>query len=131
MPTLPGTGPYIQKDQKKSDMANCFIGRGSERSSTNRYRLAWGELANKGTYTPDDVAFVSAEGNRSGRIPAFLGEVRRACEGGAVIITDVPYDRERSYNIGEREVARHLEFCEYYEASPGMWVRKPETATGI
>jgi hypothetical protein len=127
-PKLPGNSPYLAKDQKKSDQATCFIGRGSFRSSTKQYRIAWGKLANKKTYTDKDVVFVSAEGARTGRMPAFLEEINRACQAGAKIITDTPYDRQRTYNIGEREVERHLEACNYMEIQPGQWIRKPRTA---
>ena len=65
---LPVTGPYTAKDQRKANAANKFIGRGSPRSSTNAYAIAFGDAANCGEYTSEDVVFVSAEGARSGRI---------------------------------------------------------------
>lgn len=124
-PQLGNTGFYGAKDQAKSDRATCFIGRGSAHSSTHRYRLAWGELANKGTYTEKDIVFISAEGNRRGREPVPFVEIGRACEAGATIITDVKADRLRDYNCGEREVADHLtNSFGYHEVSDGQWMPK-------
>jgi hypothetical protein len=40
---------------------------------------------------------------------------------GATLITDTPTDRNRSYNIGEREVAEFLTKGGYEEVSPGTW----------
>lgn len=79
-------------------------------------------LANKGSYTPEDIVFVSAEGSRSGRLPVDVTELRCACEGGAKIITDVRYDRERSYNVGEREAASTLLQLGYHEVRDGQWI---------
>jgi len=123
-PQLGNTGFYGAKDQAKSDRATCFIGRGSERSSTHRYMLAWGELANKGAYTSEDVVFISAEGNRSGRRTVDMVEIALACHAGAKIITDTPNDRSRDYNVGERDVESHLEMNGYWEIRPGQWVKK-------
>lgn len=119
---LPVTGPYTAKDQAKSDKATCFIGRGSPASSTARYAKAWGELANKGTYTEDDVVFVSVEGGRRGRIELDYDEVSRAAAAKATFITDNGYHRSRSYNVGEREIANFLETWRYVEVDPGYWI---------
>ena len=121
-PHLGGTSPYAAKDQAKSDRATCFIGRGSPASSTHRYMLAWGALANKGSYTPEDIVFISAEGNRPNRIMADADEIGWACIGGAKIITDIPADRNRPYNLGEREVAFILIVNHYREVRPGQWI---------
>lgn len=115
------SGPYTKKDQAKSDQATKFIGRGSERSSTAKYAKAWGERANTGAYTSADVVFVSAEGNRSGRVSPDLDEIGRAVEARATIITDDKANREREYNVGEREVAKFLTSKGYRETSPGRW----------
>lgn len=119
--TLPITSPYTAKDQAKSDQATCFIGQGSPRSSTATYARAWGERANKGAYSPDDIVFVSAEGNRSGRMDPPFDELLLAMEAGATLITDPPHHRARTYNIGERLVAAYLRQYGYVETSPGRW----------
>ena len=124
MITLPTTNPYTAKDQCKANAANKFIGRGSQRSSTNQYAKAYGDLANCGVYTSTDVVFISAEGNRSGRLDPDFEEIKKACDAGAGFITDDPYNRSRSYNVGERQVAHFLQSLGYQESSPGIWSRK-------
>jgi hypothetical protein len=121
---LPKTSPWTAKDQAKSDKATCFIGRGSPRSSTAAYAKAWGAKANKGAYSQDDVVFVSAEGNRGGRVRPDLVEISKAMLAGATILTDTPYHRARPYNVGEREVADFLEAHGYQETTPGVWKPK-------
>jgi hypothetical protein len=119
---LQGSSPYLAKDQAKSDRATCFIGRGSARSSTHAYMLAWGALANKGEYTAQDVVFVSVEGNRGGRIPPNFHEIKKAAIAGVTFITDGQYDRNRNYNVGEREIAQFLVTeCGYRETQDGEW----------
>lgn len=100
------TTKYVAKDQIKSDNATCFIGIGSPKSSTHAYSLAWGERANMLKYTSDDIAFVSAEGQRTGRVSPkaivnMLEALRRA---GGTALTDNREHTNRPYNIGEREV---------------------------
>jgi hypothetical protein len=121
---LGNTGYYGQKDQAKSNRANCFIGRGSPDSSTNRYRIAWGNLANKGSYTSSDVVFVSAEGQRHGRLDPPWKELDLAIAAGAHFITDDRANANRPYNVGERQVEKYLIMAEYYERSPGYWTPK-------
>lgn len=123
---LPETGRYTAKDQAKSDLANKFIGRGSPESSTEAYRQAWDTRANTGTYSPEDVVFVSAEGKRTGRIEPDFTEIDKAMKAGATIVTDKPADRNRPYNVGEREVATHLIQRGYVEeGETGRWI--PDT----
>jgi hypothetical protein len=118
---LTAPGPYTAKDQLKADQATKFIGRGSPFSSTTRYAEDFGALANTGAYGPDDVVFVSAEGNRQRRLDPDFEEINRALSAGATIVTDDPANRGRSYNIGERQVAEHLAANGYLESSPGRW----------
>lgn len=118
---LTGTSVYLAKDQAKSDRANKFIGRGSASSSTAQYAKDWGNRANTGSYTSSDVVFVSAEGNRSGRVPPDLSELNKAMAAGATLITDTEANRERPYNVGEREVTSHLKKHGYVESKPGTW----------
>ena len=97
------TGSYTAKDQIKADRANKFIGRGSNRSSTNQYRKDYGDNANCGVYEPTDVVFISAEGNRQGRLMPDAEELKLAVKTKVTFITDGEYDRQRPYNIGERQ----------------------------
>ncbi|QIB67154.1 hypothetical protein [Kineobactrum salinum] len=118
---LPVTGPYTAKDQIKSDQATKFIGQGSSRSSTEKYRKAWGERANCGDYTDRDVVFISVEGNRGGRKEPDFEEIKRAIAANASFITDSLLNRSRPYNIGERQVAQYLDLMSYTETAPGFW----------
>lgn len=104
------------KDQKKADQANKFIGIGSPASSTNQYRKDYGDMANCGVYDGDeDMVFISAEGKRTGRIDPDFNEIGLAVKAKVTILTDNPYNRNRPYNIGERQVAKYLEECGYTE----------------
>ena len=96
------------KDQMKADISNKFIGRGSAASSTNQYAKDYGDKANTGDYVSSDVVFISAEGNRTGRLLPNANEIVKACEAGATLVTDSPYNRNRQYNVGERFVAELL-----------------------
>lgn len=100
---------YADKDAKKAKHATQFIGRGTPGSSTEKYRLQWGDKANTGKYTENDIVFISVNGNRPGRVLPDLVLIEKAARAGALLITDSPYHRNRSYNIGEREVAAHLQ----------------------
>lgn len=119
--TLTGKSPYLAKDQLKADRATKFIGRGSPRSSTAQYAKDFGALANTGSYTAADTVFVSAEGARAGRVAPDLGEIDKAVQAGAVILTDNAENRQRAFNVGEREVEQHLLRSGYVERAPGEW----------
>ena len=115
------TGPYTAKDQRKADQCNKFIGKGSSRSSTNSYNKDNGDNANSGTYTSDDVVFISAEGNRPGRHTPDFDEIALAIKAGATIVTDDLSNRSRAYNVGEREVASFLVMNGYQDNNDGVW----------
>lgn len=115
------TNPYFQKDLKKTTNATKFIGRGSLASSTNKYRMAAGDLANCGQYTSQDIVFVSAEGARRGRIDPDLSELKLAVDAKATFVTDDKYNRERPYNMGERQVSYFLEKNGYQDKGNGIW----------
>lgn len=86
---------------------------------------SWGDRANVGQYSPEDIVFISAEGNRGGRVAPDFDEILKAVQGRARIITDIKADRNRSYNLGEREVAQFLEKNGYVEIRDGQWIPKP------
>lgn len=113
--------PYAQKDLRKATNATKFIGRGSSASSTNKYRLAAGDLGNCGHYEAHDIVFVSAEGARRQRLPIDTAELMLAARAGATFITDTPEDRNRPYNVGEREVAAFLHAQGYRDDGKGHW----------
>lgn len=116
------TNPHFQKDLKKALDATCFIGRGSLASSTHKYMVAAGELANKGQYNSNDIVFVSAEGNRRGRLSVDYDELLKAIEAQVVFVTDNKYNRNTSYNIGEKEVEQFLLKHQYADTNGnGIW----------
>lgn len=118
---LNGRSPYLAKDQRKADQATKFIGRGSPASSTAQYARDLKDIANTGQYTASDVVFVSAEGARAGRMDPDFAEIRKATKAGAAFITDDATNRNRPYNVGERQVAEALAEAGYRESSPGRW----------
>ena len=115
-------GKYTQKDIEKARKCNVMIGRGSQRSSTNRYRAAFGKHANPEEFSYMDYVFISAEGNRNGRLKPNFELLKKAIKAKVIFITDVPADRNRNYNIGEREVAEFLLENGYTEVEPGEWI---------
>jgi hypothetical protein len=113
---------YGAKDAVKAAQATKYIGRGSVRSSTNAYCLAIGPaFANTGIYNAQDVVWISAEGNRAGRIGPDFTEIEKALTAKASFITDSSQHRNRPYNLGERQVAAFLETHDYIELKPGIW----------
>ena len=112
---------WFAKDQAKARRATKFIGRGSPASSTDAYRRALLSVANRGSYSADDIVFVSAEGARRDRLDPDFTELRIATTAKARFITDGPADRDRSYNCSERAIASFLRASGYTETSPGLW----------
>lgn len=128
-PSLPHTSPYTAKDQRKWDQATRYIGRGSARSSTARYAQAL-QAYMTGPYHPQDVVFISAEGQRAGRLDPDTAEITRAALAGVTFVTDTPEDRARPYNLGERQVALLLRDLGYHETHPGRWTPPRQPAQG-
>lgn len=126
---LTTTGQYTSKDQLKADKATKFIGEGAANSSTAQYAKDAGDKANTGKYTKNDVVFISVNGARANRQAPNLVEIQKAIDAGATILTDKLSDRERSFNVGEREVAAHLTKNGYVEeGNTGVWKPQAETA---
>lgn len=111
------SGFYLAKDQAKANISTQFIGKGSEASSTNAYRIAYGNLANTMDYNSNDTVFVSVEGMRRNRVlvTEIYPELNAAIQAGASIITDNTTNRTRAYNIGEKELADYLTHKGYVE----------------
>jgi len=114
--------PYFEKDVAKFKRANKLISRGSKKSSSNAYAMEVGDRANTSEYVLGDVVGISSEGMRRGRIPADFEEIRLAMESGVHFITDCISDRNRQYNVGEREVCSFLSDNGYVEAMDGYWI---------
>lgn len=122
---LPKRNKYTEKDQAKSDLANKFIGRGSPSSSTAAYAEAWGDQANTGEYSGTDIVFVSSEGGRPSRVEPDFAEIQKAVDAGVTFVTDNAANRDRGYNVGERQVASFLEESGYIENN-GLWIPNTE-----
>lgn len=69
---------------------------------------------------------ISAEGARRGRFNPDFVEIRLAMDAGALVLTDIPADRERSYNIGERQPAVPL----YWRSSVALRSRFLQSREG-
>lgn len=115
------SGRFFEKDVKKFSTITKLISRGSDKSSSNAYANAAGDLANSGVYSNTDIVGISAEGARGNRIAPDLEEIDRAVKADVTFVTDVKADRNRAYNVGEREVVAHLESRGYTEVEDGVW----------
>lgn len=120
--------PYFGKDKVKFAKANKLISRGSNNSSSKAYAIAAGDKANVGNYKSTDVVGISVEGKRAGRLSPDFKEIKKAIDAKATFITDNKYNRNREYNIGEREVVEYLNKNNYHEVKDGVWIPevKPE-----
>jgi hypothetical protein len=118
---------YFAKDMNKWALCNAFIGYGSVGSSTEYYRTeVWPSLGKvNGDFKEGDLIGISVNGSRPKRINPPWHIIDEAIEvGGVGFITDVKKDRNRSYNIGEREVAAYLECRGFYEIADGLWTEQ-------
>ena len=122
-----------KKEQDKADKANKFIGFGKSGSSTHVYRQDFGNMANTSNYESTDIVFVSTNGNPSDKYRykpmyrTFRKELDIAIKGGVTFITDNRYNRNRDYNIGERELAEYLTDKGYTDNNgEGIWTKQKE-----
>ena len=67
------------------------------------------------------MVFISAEGDRVGRLDPNFTEIALAISASATFVTDDKQNRERPYNVGERQVAEFLIDHNYEEVKPGFW----------
>lgn len=113
--------PYHFKDAKKFKRCNKLIARGVFGSSSWLYAQNCSSV-NTGIYTQDDIVGVSVNGGRASRLRFSESEVLLAISAGAVIITDCLLDRNRKFNVGEREIAKFLMANGYEEINGnGIW----------
>lgn len=105
------------KAASKGSISNKFIGfaDGIEGSSTAEYAKQAGAMANVGTYSPDDVVFVSVPGKRGDakirleQQNKTIAEAIKALDSGATIITDnADYVAKSAYNEGEKRLSNAL-----------------------
>ena len=130
-----GPDEYLEKDLLKAVGATSLIGQGGPGSSTERYVAAADDLANVDAYVSAARVFVSANGNRPGRVPVVsedgtlngaYANLAKVVAAGAVVVADTMKYREDAYNVGERELAHWLENHGYHEPTPGSgyWIPK-------
>jgi len=116
--------PIGEKDVKKAEKADYFIGIGCKGSSTESYQKQTPkELCNKTSYDKAGKVFVSINGKRRNRIgiKKILDLLQHAKNAGCSFIADKEYDRQRDYNIGERELVCWFEENDYFEVGKGEW----------
>lgn len=101
----------------KGAMANKFIGfaDGIAGSSTGKYAQQAGNKANTGSYTSNDVVFVSVPGKRGNedvrhkQQDKTIAEALKALNAGATLLTDnKTYTENSNYNEGEKRLAKAL-----------------------
>lgn len=126
---LPGRmHPFFAKDVAKFQDSNKFIGQGI--GSTGDYNRALGGSDN--VFSRSDIIAVSANGTRRGVVRAAVVDaagnltpeyraIDRGIRNKAQFVTDIPADRARPFNVGEREVATYLTNKGYVEFKPGRW----------
>ena len=122
---------YFEKDKKKFTSANKLIAKGSKNSSTEAYRIAVGDKANTSNYISSDIVAISAEGKREGRFSPDFNEIQKAIDANVTFITDTKSDRNREYNIGEREIADYLTSKGYFESKDGIWTNSTKQSEGF
>lgn len=113
-----------EKDVKKALKADYFIGIGSAGSSTEFYlNQIPKELCNKQHYESAGKVFVSINGRRKDRvgIKKILDLLQIALNAGCSFICDNNYDRNRPYNVGERELYCWFLDNGLFEAEAGEW----------
>lgn len=124
------SNPIANKDQLKANLADSFIGVGVFGSSTDAYRKAFDTVgkANKTIgYAANEFVFVSTNGKRPNRVGlgAIIRYLDKAVEAKAAFIADNAKNRNRLYNIGERELAKYLEqrgYMSYEFSDYAIWV---------
>jgi len=104
---------YLIKDIKKFAICNKLISRGAINSSS--YKYSRGEILNipleninTAEYCSSDIVGVSVNGARKNRVSFDRDLLLLALKAKASIVTDNKYHRNRSFNVGEREVAKFL-----------------------
>jgi len=125
--------PDMLKAPAKASVSTKYIGYGE--GSTGRYRNEIGtQYANIGTYTKDDIVFVSINGRGKltpNNLKATVSEVKKALNAGATILTDnATYVESSDYNIGEKKLSEYLKTVANYSEQTvdgqviGVWDSK-------
>ena len=138
----PTAKKYVPKEQVKTKQATQFIGDGKKGSSTDNYRAMYEDenAANTGSYTEDDVVYVSSNGRRKGRVnpvdsqgnlTGVYQNVQKAMDAGATIVMDTAehLSKTKTYNVGEMQLGGYLAANGYArEGLTGVWKPKSKEA---
>lgn len=127
---------HTWKEVVKANLSTQYIGFGKKGSSTDRYVSVYGDKANTGKYTADDVIYVSSNGARSGRVnPVVDGKlsngyelIDKAIEAGSTIVMDSEEHIKNTgiYNIGEVALAEYMDSHGYSRRNikgAGIWTK--------
>lgn len=127
---------HTWKEVVKANLSTQYIGFGKKGSSTDRYVSVYGDKANTGKYTADDVIYVSSNGARGGRVePVVDGKlsngyelIDKAIEAGSTIVMDSEEHIKSTgrYNVGEVALAEYMESHGYSRRNikgAGIWTK--------
>ena len=130
----PSAAKWADKEVAKFDVATQAISDGTNNSTAGFVKDFYGDNANTGTYTKDDVVYLSTNGNRIGRvIPVKNGvlqgaykNIDKAIEAGAKFVADTSKHLASTgkYNVGEVELAEYLQSKGYTREDKtgyGLW----------
>lgn len=130
----PSAAKWADKEVSKFDVATQAISDGTNNSTAGFVKDFYGDKANTGTYTKDDVIYLSTNGNRTGRvIPVKNGvlqgaykNIDKAIEAGAKFVADTGKHLASTgkYNVGEVELAEYLQSKGYTREDKdgyGLW----------
>ena len=130
----PSAAKWVDKEVAKFDVATQAISDGTNNSTAGFVKDFYGDNANTGTYTKDDVVYLSTNGNRIGRIvPVKNGvlqgaykNIDKAIEAGAKFVADTSKHLASTgkYNVGEVELAEYLQSKGYIREDKdgyGLW----------
>ena len=101
---------YTNKDKKKFENCTHLITRGAPNSSSERYRIDGHNIFNPFIKINDDdfddksVVGVSVNGRRKNRLSFDKDLVKKAIDAQSWIVCDNEFNRNRDFNIGEREL---------------------------
>lgn len=136
----PSAAKWADKEVSKFNVATQAISDGTNNSTAGFVKDFYGDKANTGTYTKDDVIYLSANGNRTGRVVpvkngVLQGEYKnidKAIEAGAKFVADTGKHIASTgkYNVGEVELAEYLQSKGYTREDKdgyGLWSQDNKT----
>lgn len=136
----PSAAKWADKEVSKFNVATQAISDGTNNSTAGFVKDFYGDKANTGTYTKDDVIYLSTNGNRADRvIPVKNGvlqgaykNIDKAIEAGAKFVADTGKHLASTgkYNVGEVELAEYLQSKGYTREDKdgyGLWSKDNKT----